>query len=238
LTAVVPWLWQAFAGRPASGNRLAVILWWELRRPVYNVAVGISGTLSLLAVLVIAPDYFPEPLSAVAFGFLCNVCYTGGWITELLVRWWWPRLAQRFGPTALVSGFRFSVLVPWLLPLYWLVYQAGCDHRLSDANLPGTYTAEYQLGSYTLRIDNDGGYEETYALRHGNAYSCVGTWRSSMGGREPEVVLEQLLGHPFNLFWDPTRRLNWRLALRKCWGETVLHIPHDPDDTVRLVKTE
>src|SRR4051812_14186634 len=29
---------------------------------------------------------FPEPISVLAFGFLCNVCYTGGWLVELVVR--------------------------------------------------------------------------------------------------------------------------------------------------------
>jgi hypothetical protein len=69
-----------------------VILWWELRRIPYNLAVGITGLLSLVLMELIGAR-FVEPgedveepmgiiLGILVFGFLANVGYTLGWITE------------------------------------------------------------------------------------------------------------------------------------------------------------
>jgi len=58
LRAIAAWLWQAFAWGPTLGRQrhwLGVIAWWELQRPIYNLLVGISGALSLVAIVLIAP---------------------------------------------------------------------------------------------------------------------------------------------------------------------------------------
>lgn len=60
-----------------------------------------------------------SPLFAIAgvllYGIIANVCYTGGWITELLVARFWRADRSRFGPIAFTLGTGFSVfatLVP------------------------------------------------------------------------------------------------------------------------------
>ena len=56
-----------------------------------------------------------SPLFAIAgvllYGIVVNVCYTGGWMTELLVARLWRIDTSRFGPIALALGIAFSILV-------------------------------------------------------------------------------------------------------------------------------
>lgn len=69
-----------------------MILWWELRRLPYNVAVGITGLLSLVLMELIGSSIiqpgedYVEPLAVIfgilLFGTLANVGYTLGWIVE------------------------------------------------------------------------------------------------------------------------------------------------------------
>jgi len=103
--------------------------WWEARRVPYNVIVGAVGLVSAAVMVGVAfacerrggaaiglPD---SPLFAIAgvllYGIIANVCYTGGWITELLVARFWRADRSRFGPIAFTLGTGFSVfatLVP------------------------------------------------------------------------------------------------------------------------------
>jgi hypothetical protein len=58
----------------------------------------------------------PDPvvlavIGVIAFGVIANVCYTGGWIVELLVAKVWRVESTRFGPIAFALGTAFSVLV-------------------------------------------------------------------------------------------------------------------------------
>ena len=56
-----------------------------------------------------------SPLFAIAgvllYGIVANICYTGGWITELLVARLWRADTSRFGPIAFALGTGFSVFV-------------------------------------------------------------------------------------------------------------------------------
>ena len=63
-----------------------------------------------------APIGLPDPpafalLGVVLYGILANVCYTGGWIAELLVAKLWSVDTARFGPIAFILGTGLSVLV-------------------------------------------------------------------------------------------------------------------------------
>lgn len=64
----------------------AVIDWWESRRPIYNVAVGATGvvTLGVMNVVLALPPS-PQPLPAalniigpLAYGVAANFFYSGG----------------------------------------------------------------------------------------------------------------------------------------------------------------
>ena len=55
-----------------------IILWWELRRIPYNIIMYFVGLLSFYI------SYMTIPLIYLLIGFLLNICYTGGWIYELM----------------------------------------------------------------------------------------------------------------------------------------------------------
>src|SRR5262245_20876311 len=103
----------------------AVVLWWEARRVPYNAIVGVTGLLSSAVMVAVAftceslggaPIGLPDPpafaiVGVLLFGVLANVCYTGGWITELVVAKVWAIDTSRFGPIAFTLGTVFSVLL-------------------------------------------------------------------------------------------------------------------------------
>jgi hypothetical protein len=85
--------------------------------------VGVAGLFTCaVTVAAIASDKFGEPLSlpdlpisavlaVIAYGVGANVCYTGGWISEALVRKIWQERTGAFGQIAFVLGLVFSVLI-------------------------------------------------------------------------------------------------------------------------------
>ena len=84
-----------------------------------------SGCLSLISVIVQGPilgmpDAIPDPpllamvidvVLLVVFLFVANVCYTGGWIVEIVVAKISSRRVDRFGTAAFKIGVIFSVVV-------------------------------------------------------------------------------------------------------------------------------
>jgi hypothetical protein len=91
----------------------------------YNIIVGVVGLLSSAVVVAVAftcesrggaPIGLPDPpafafVGVPLYGILANGCYTGGWITELVVANLWSVDTARFGPIAFTLGTAFSVLV-------------------------------------------------------------------------------------------------------------------------------
>ena len=110
-----------------------VILWWELRRIAFNAIVGIIGIISVLVFVYLAsqrPKQFedgPEPFAILIFGFGANLCYTGGWMAELVTRFLWREHAAFFGPVMFSLGLLFSVALCFVPPLFtaliWLTTQ-------------------------------------------------------------------------------------------------------------------
>ena len=121
-TTLRGWL---FTRRPGPLGAKAVVLWWEARRVPYNVIVGMVGLMSSAVLVTVAfvcesrggaPIGLPDPpilalLGVLLYGIVANVCYTGGWITELLVAKLWAVDTGRFGPIAFILGTALSVLV-------------------------------------------------------------------------------------------------------------------------------
>jgi hypothetical protein len=109
--------------RPEPAAKTAdVIGWWEARRIPFNLIVGVVGLLSCMAfgVVVLGAyllfdiDWFPEPFSIFAvplYGFLANICYTGGWMAEVAIRRIWPREAERFALASFRLGLQFSLVL-------------------------------------------------------------------------------------------------------------------------------
>src|SRR5947209_430446 len=99
--------------------------WWETRRAAFNLIVGIAGIASSLVVSVVGiGSYFlfdsdfgvPDPplfavLAVVIYAIMANVCYTGGWLAELVIRKAWPEQADRFAELSLALGVIFGVML-------------------------------------------------------------------------------------------------------------------------------
>ena len=106
---------------PVNSAREA-IGWWETRRIPFNLIVGIAGIISTVVVCIVGPgSYFlfdgdfaiPPPLFAglgvLLYGIAANVFFTGGWLSELIVRKIWPIEADRFATLSFSLGLIFSV---------------------------------------------------------------------------------------------------------------------------------
>ena len=93
---------------------VGLLRWWESRRLVYNKVVGATGVFTLAGVFVIMPDrselFGPELVMVVGmYGLMANVCYSLGWLTEMLARRVWGADAPEMGPLLFRQGLIFSV---------------------------------------------------------------------------------------------------------------------------------
>jgi hypothetical protein len=109
---------------PVNSTR-DTIGWWEARRIPFNLIVGSAGILTCVVVGIVglasevlfhSEFGLPNPplfvlFGVIIYGILANACYTGGWVTELIVRRMWPREADRFATLSFSLGIIFSVLV-------------------------------------------------------------------------------------------------------------------------------
>jgi len=94
-----------------------VIGWWETRRLPYNLVVGAAGAVTLTGVHLLAalpPHAQPIPLLpslavAAAYGVMANICYSVGWLAELMVRKHGGESLEPVGPAMFRYGFAFSV---------------------------------------------------------------------------------------------------------------------------------
>jgi hypothetical protein len=139
---------SALGRRNAPLNSIwQIIGWWEARRVPFNLIVGATGlvTSAVMVLTAVISEYLtgepigmPDPpvivvVAAVLFVVGANVCYTGGWIGELLVRRAWPDESTTFGTLTFTLGLLFAVVVtltPAVLTsgvavLFWLAVWLG-----------------------------------------------------------------------------------------------------------------
>ena len=110
-------------------NSLQIILWWEARRLFFNIVVGIAGIITIFTILLSAmiaeklvnePIGWPDPplfaiIGVVLYAIGANVCYTAGWLAELISREVWGDKAKSFAEISFTLGVIFSFLLT-LLP--------------------------------------------------------------------------------------------------------------------------
>lgn len=116
---------RLFSRDDGATGMLDIIKWWELRRIPYNLAVGTAGIFTLIvtiAVAAIASEEFGEPfglpdppiiavLAVIVCGIGANVCFTGGWIVEIIVRKLWSERVGAFAQISFALGLMFSLLL-------------------------------------------------------------------------------------------------------------------------------
>lgn len=102
-----------------------LIGWWESRRIFFNFIVGVSGIISLLVITLVS--FISEKVSAqfiewpdpplfllfviFIYATMANICYTFGWILELIAREVWGENAKYFGEITFTFGIIGSVLL-------------------------------------------------------------------------------------------------------------------------------
>lgn len=122
-----------FSRRAPAEGAWGIVKWWELRRIPYNLLVGLTGVLSGLVSLTFAVMAerrglevpWPDPPLFVLvvvglYGVAANVCFTAGWMSELVARRIWGARAEAYGEISFCVGTVFSVLLtlfPTLLSL-------------------------------------------------------------------------------------------------------------------------
>ena len=116
-----------------------VIFWWEARRIAFNLALLAIGVASLFVMEILMDRVIPggedaiEPIAlffgVLLYGVMANVCYTLGWIVELLTRKQDhdPFKARQQGRRFFKLGFAGSCLLTtlplWYGCVFWLVSQ-------------------------------------------------------------------------------------------------------------------
>ncbi len=108
-----------------ASNSSDVIRWWEMRRIPFNLIVGCTGLFTAALLLLMVgimerhlgdPDeppasFFVAVFVAFVYGIAANLCFTLGWVAELLAKRLWPGRLPVFGEVAFFMGTVFSVLL-------------------------------------------------------------------------------------------------------------------------------
>ena len=114
-----------------------VILWWELRRLVYNAVLLVIGVGTLTGYEWLMTKMIPlgedviEPMGlvvvVVVYGAMANLCYTLGWVVELRRRKTDPVIARRSGWRMFRAGLLFSCVLTslpfWFACVCWGLYR-------------------------------------------------------------------------------------------------------------------
>jgi hypothetical protein len=101
-----------------------------MRRVPFNLIVGLTGLLTCsltLGIALLSERIVTQPpgggggspllvlIGIFLYGLSANICYTSGWIAELVARSVWKQKALHFGEIAFALGLIFSILLT-LLP--------------------------------------------------------------------------------------------------------------------------
>ena len=105
--------------RPQTEPRTTwgTILWWEKRRPFYNLFVGLLGISSFIAFLFIMSqpgmvkpgEDAVEPLAMLLSPIPINFCYTLGWIVEVITLGTGKGSQEYSGPALMKFGIAISL---------------------------------------------------------------------------------------------------------------------------------
>jgi hypothetical protein len=117
--------WPLFRRERPSERTWDIVAWWESRRISYNLIVGAAGIASAIVMLItgfvtehvvgeaigVPGSPFFAIVAVIVYGIMANICFTGGWILELVSRRIWGTRAEAFGEIAFTWGTLCSVLL-------------------------------------------------------------------------------------------------------------------------------
>ncbi len=95
---------------------ISTLLWWECRRPLYNIVVCLSGLPSVLIFSLFGMGQVAI-FAALVYAFFANICYCLGAPAEMVARVCWKEKAGNYGPVLLTLGTIFSVILTICLEL-------------------------------------------------------------------------------------------------------------------------
>ncbi len=105
-------------------NFFEIILWWEIRRILYNflfITALLVGFLVIGQLVHLEPsEDIIEPLALFFLFFIFNGAYTLGWLIELCI----PR-SQSFAPKLLKIGLYITLFLSFLPMIIHLIMWAG-----------------------------------------------------------------------------------------------------------------
>lgn len=119
-----------FFSRPLKPlSWLGIVAWWEIRRVPYNLIVGAIGIISLFLFFVfisLSHELKPgedaiEPMALFMAPIAVNICFTSGWIVELLLNAVRSKGSSPVGPILLKLGVVFSVVIALVPSVVWFV---------------------------------------------------------------------------------------------------------------------
>lgn len=94
---------------PADPRVIKVIVWWEKRRLLYNLALAVFAAIVSPFFCIFQTDYTHTFFILFLIFLVCsNVCYTAGWIGHLLLLLITRKPMKAFGPVGLLVGTVFS----------------------------------------------------------------------------------------------------------------------------------
>lgn len=163
-----------------------IIGWWEIRRILFNLLVGLTGILNCVLMFVIlfcdttaklrpapGPVLFALPLYLIIifiYGIMANVCYTFGWITEIIVVKTWKEKVSRFGEILFALGLVFSIVITLIPAGFCLGRVIFADNgyildRPEEKDIVGIYYLKESSGKYAsnqkVEFRPDGTFEAT-----------------------------------------------------------------------------
>ncbi len=89
---------------------ISTLLWWECRRPLYNVVVCLAGLPSVLILSLFGMGQVAI-FAALVYAFFANICYCLGAPAEIVARVCFKEKAANNAPVLLTLGTVFSVLL-------------------------------------------------------------------------------------------------------------------------------
>lgn len=105
-------------------NTIQIIGWWEIRRILYNVIVLFCGLISMSIMYALinlkSGEDLQEPLAIIGFAFVCNLCYTLGWLVEI-----YKPKSNTFGAKMFKTGLYFTLFWVFLPAVLHIIFWIG-----------------------------------------------------------------------------------------------------------------